>query len=342
MTTSVRVSDPDVSEAARDPALDQLLGSSEPAIRHAALTELLDRPADDEEVIAARAAASYGRLVSGLQADQQPHGGFGNHPYAKWAGAHWRLVSLVDLCVPSSLPGLREAAGTVLDWLTSPGHVGGVRVINGRARRCASQEGNALWVAAYLGMTDDPRVRQLASNLVRWQWPDGGWNCDRKPAAAHSSFNESLPPLLGLARYARATGEPEAAASANRVAEFILAHRVIYSHRTGAIAHPAVVRLCYPPYWHYDVLAALKALVVSGHIDDRRTRDALDYLESRRAADGTWHADAYHWRPPGRRGPNTDVVDWGRRGPSQGLTLGALRVLKAARRWSPPTRGCPL
>jgi hypothetical protein len=333
MTTSLRVADLGVSQQMEDPALDLLLRSSEPAIRHAALTRLLDRPDDDEAVVSARAAIASGPLVSGLLADQEPDGGFGNHPYAKWAGAHWRVVSLVDLRIPLSVPRLREAAATVLDWLTSPGHVHGVRVIEGRARRCASQEGNALWVATYLGMTDDARVREIAGNLVRWQWPDGGWNCDKKRAASHSSFNESLPPLLGLDRFARLTGDRHARAAAERVAEFLLEHRVIYSHRTGEIAHPNVVRLCYPPYWHYDMLAALKALAASGHITDPRARDALELLASRRRRDGTWHADAYHWRPSGSTGPNSDVVDWGRGGPSEGVTLGALSVLKAAGRW---------
>ena len=41
---------------AADPALEVLLASREPAIRHAALTELLGRPTSDPEVAAAHAA----------------------------------------------------------------------------------------------------------------------------------------------------------------------------------------------------------------------------------------------------------------------------------------------
>jgi hypothetical protein len=82
----------------------------------------------------------------------------------------------------------------------------GVPVIRGRARRCASQQGNALYAAVVLGLLDE-RGRRLARLLLRWQWPDGGWNCDRRPEAATSSFWESLIPLRGLAAYARATGD---------------------------------------------------------------------------------------------------------------------------------------
>jgi hypothetical protein len=326
-----------LSTATADPALGLLLASKEPAVRHAALVRLLDRPATDPDVVAARKAIGSGPIVAGLLADQRPDGGFGSHPYAKWGGAHWRLVSLVDLDIPPDTDGAREAAGTVLDWLTADAHVRRVPVIEGRARRCASQEGNALWVATYLGLTDDARLRLLASNLVEWQWPDGGWNCDRHRSAHHSSFNESLPPLIGLSAYASATGDSSAATPAERVAEFVLEHRVMYSHTTGEIANRAVTRLCYPPYWHYDALAALKGLVTAGRIGDPRASDALDFLESRRHEDGTWHADHFHWARPGRTGSNVEVVDWGRRGPSEGLTLGALKVLKAAGRWAPPS-----
>ena len=52
-----------------------------------------------------------------------------------------------------------------------------------RARFCASMEGNAIWYSIRLGL-DDERTAQLAQRLVRWQWPDGGWNCDDRATAA--------------------------------------------------------------------------------------------------------------------------------------------------------------
>jgi len=317
---------------ATDPGLDFLLASREPAIRHAALVELLDRPPDDPAVRESRDAILDGPLVAGLLADRVAGGGFGVHPYGKWGGAHWRLVSLMDLGVPPDTEGLVEDFDTVLAWL-GPDHVRRVKVISGLARRCGSQEGNALAVGTYLGLADDPRVRTLASSLVGWQWPDGGWNCDIRPKARHSSFNESLPPLLGLARFAQATGDQDARNAADRAADFLLRHRVIFSERTGALAHPSVAKLHYPPYWHYDVLAALRALAVSGHLSDPRTRDALDLLEARRRPDGTWQTGGRWWRKRGSGGSNVEVVDWGGRGPSEPLTLNALRVLRAAGRW---------
>jgi hypothetical protein len=76
-----------------------------------------------------------------------------------------------------------------------------VQVVDGLARRCASQEGNALAVACRLGMAGDPRAELLARSLVGWQWPDGGWNCDVRASGRRSSFHESLPPAWGLHEY---------------------------------------------------------------------------------------------------------------------------------------------
>jgi hypothetical protein len=79
----------------------------------------------------------------------------------------------------------------------------------------------------------DDRCDQLADCLMRWQWPDGGWNCDRKPDAATSSFWESLIPLRGLSAYAQATGDAKATAAAERAAE--LAERI--RDRLGISVH---------------------------------------------------------------------------------------------------------
>lgn len=87
----------------------------------------------------------------------------------------------------------------------------------------------------------------------------------------------------------------------------------------------------YPPYWHCDVLQALLVLSRLGSVRDSRAGDALDELERRRMPDGRWRARAAWWRPPGSA-VTPEVVDWGRSGPNQMITLNALRVLKAAGR----------
>src|SRR6476661_370033 len=97
-------------------AIDLLLASREPAIRILTRRDVLGDfvIADPDELLS-------GPLVRGLLRGQKLDGGFGGHPYQKWGGAHWRLVSLVELGVPAD-ERLLAAAETVLDWLTSDGH----------------------------------------------------------------------------------------------------------------------------------------------------------------------------------------------------------------------------
>jgi len=296
--------------------VEWLVGCEEPAIGRLARRDLLGE--DDER--AAEWVLS-GRIVKTLLRDQE------GHPYKKWGGAHWRLVSLVELGIPAREPHAVAAAETVLDWLTGDGHRRGIKVIDGLTRRCASQEGNALAVCSRLGLASDPRVELLARSLVEWQWPDGGWNCDKRATGYRSSFNESLPPMWGLHEYAAATGATWAAEAAARTAELLLEHRLFRSLRTGDVIKPGWLVPHYPPFWHYDVMQALLVLSRMGKVSDPRAAEAVELLLARRRPDGLWSAGGTWWRKPGAAGSNVEVVDWGNRGPSPMLTLNALRIL---------------
>ena len=302
---------------AEDPTVAWLLGG-DPAVAALAARDLLGRTVT-------RGTAASSPLISGLLdgLDARPTAPPG--PYGKWTGAHWRLISLVELDLEPGHPAGREACAAILDFWNRPAHVASVRVIEGRARRCGSQEGNAIAVACRFGLADDPRTRALVDRLVHCQWPDGGWNCDLRPEARHSSFHETVGPLWGLAEYADATGEVAARAAADRAADLLLRHEVVFSRRTGALIHPGFGVPHYPPYWHYDLLQALLILGRAGHGEDPRTERARGLLTARRRPDGRWTAARRWWRPPGSPGSSVEAVDWGEAA-HQMVTLNALRV----------------
>jgi hypothetical protein len=96
-----------------------------------------------------------------------------------------------------------------------------------------------LAVAAWFGM-DDPRVDRLAAHVIAWQMPDGGWNCRAMPGyghATHGSFHTTISALEALREYrAFRPGNASRALEAQaRGREFLLAHRMFRSHRTGAV-----------------------------------------------------------------------------------------------------------
>jgi len=212
-----------------------------------------------------------------------------------------------------------------------------VPIIDGRARRCASQEGNALYATLALGLADE-RADQLAANLVRWQWPDGGWNCDRKTEAQTSSFHETLLPLRGLAWHARETGSPASRQAVERGAEFLLQRRLFRRLRDGSIIREEFLKLRYPHYWHYDILIALKVMVEAGLITDPRCEEALGVLVGKRLARGGWSAQGKHYRGVDAPAPGGSLVDWGpvSRKPvlNPFVTLDVLYVLRSAGRWA--------
>jgi hypothetical protein len=195
------------------------------------------------------------------------------------------------------------AAEAVLDWIASPRHT--APVIKGLERRHASIEGNAVAVCCRLGFAKTTPVKYLVEVLLRSQWPDGGWNCDRNPQAHRSSFHETLAPIRALAEYHRATGDTRALKAALRGGELLLEHRLFRSS-SGRVIDSEWVHLHWPHYWHYDYFHGLRAIAMLGLIADSRTDDARQMLLGARRADGTWCATGRrYWRPA------NEVVNWG-------------------------------
>jgi len=110
----------------KDPAVNWLLESDDPSIRYLTLTEVLDRPLDSKEVLAAKEQIPNGPTVKTLLSGQQADGGFGVHPYQKWTGAHWRLVSLVELGIPAGFRPAVKATDLVLKWLLGEAHLSNI------------------------------------------------------------------------------------------------------------------------------------------------------------------------------------------------------------------------
>jgi hypothetical protein len=207
--------------------------------------------------------------------------------------------------------------------------------MRGRFRRCASQQGNALWSVLRLGIADD-RADVLAERLLHWQWPDGGWNCDRDPAADTSSFNETWIPMRALAIYAQVRHDLKAKRAMDRAAELFLTRKMLWRRSNGALMQRDFAALHYPHYWHYDILAGLIAISEVGKIRDRRCAAALDLLEEKRLRDGGWPAEKrYFTISPKSLVSNADYVRWGPTGRSrmnEWVTVEALTVLRAAGR----------
>jgi hypothetical protein len=338
----------------RDALIPALLKSQEPSIRWKTRVHVLGEDPNAKSIRSLRQEIRSSPTVRALLSRRHQLGrsGTARQVYYKWQGLHWVLASLADLGYPEGDESLHPLRDRVVEFWLGPGYFReftartqaeayrghGVPLIRGRYRRCASQQGNALYSLVTLGIADD-RAHSLAERLVHWQWPDGGWNCDRHPEADTSSFMETLLPMLGLAVYARTYRRPVAAKAARAAQDVFLRRRLFKRVSDGRVITPDFVALHYPRYWHYDFLGGLKAMMQVGRIRDMRCNDALDLLEERRLPDGGWPAEKrYYTVSPKTMRSNADFLNWGgtsRKRMNAWVTVDALAVLRAAGRLDP-------
>jgi hypothetical protein len=255
--------------------------------------------------------------------------------YKKWDGAHWVLSILADLGYPPGNEALRPLMEvTFAAWLSQEHTFKHFRVIEGRVRRCASQEGYAVWSSLRLGLADS-RTDELVSRLLQWQWPDGGWNCSKHREADTSSFMETLIPVRALALYAKCSGDAKVRAAAECAAEVFLTRRLFKRRRDDQVMDAHFIRLHYPLYWHYDILFGLKVMAEAGLLGDPRCQAALDLLESKRLPDGGFPAEETFARQSRPQLSGYSPVDWGgtsKKSMNPFVTADALYVLRLAGR----------
>lgn len=318
----------------QDEIIGKLLNSDEPSVRFKVVAHVLDYDESTAEYQQLRQAIKTSPRVQTLLSERNEAGYIPHHPYTKWVGAHWVLAHLADIGHPPGDETLLPLRESVYQWLFGESHQKSIRTINGRVRRCASQEGNALYYLLALGLADE-RTDELAARLVQWQWPDGGWNCDKHPKASHSSFMESLIPLRGLALHARLTGSQRTRAAAERAADIFLKRKLFQRQMDGTVIKEGFIRLHYPCYWHYDILFGLKVMAEAGFIHDERCREALDLLAAKRLSDGGFPAEQAYYRVTETPVSGRSLVSWGgtsKRRMNEFVTADALYALKAAGR----------
>lgn len=314
--------------------IQKLVNSDEPSVRYRTAVGVLDKPAESPEVKALQEEVRHSARVKAMLAPRGVDGRFPWHAYQKWNGSFWTLLVLADMGYPTGDPSLLPLAEQNYEWILHPKHIKSVSLINGRWRRCACQESGVVFAMIKLGLTDS-RVEQLVKSLLKWQWPDGGWNCDKHPEASHSSFHESLIPLRALNAYWQASGDPQILKARDRAAERFLSRFLFKNPKTGTVIKPEFVELAYPGYWHYDFLYGLRSMSECGLIMDPRCKDALAVLESKRLPDGGFGADTkyYHFSQTIKTG--NSLVDWGgtsRKKMNPFITAEALSILKQAGR----------
>jgi hypothetical protein len=301
-----------------EPEILDWLMEGDPVIRFQVQRDLLEEPesvwrSEQERMLEVGWVADY-------MSYQNPDGSW---PKGRWTEETWMLLLLLDCGIPRHPASLRKAADRKISQLLPSGEKVDRKILKTRQDLCHV----GFWLrfgSAFL--PGDERLYLLAETIFDLQMGDGGWNCRIRnyPKTVHSSFNTTFNVLEGL-REAAEIGvvERERFETAETQAlEFMLAHRMYKSDKTGEIVGERMTYLTHPSYWHYTVLRGLDYIRSTPQIGDPRLTDAIDLLESQRKENGRW--------PVQKRIPGKTYFDMEKPGTeSRWNTLRALRVLKA-------------
>jgi hypothetical protein len=300
----------------------QWLLAGDPAIRWQALRDLAG--AAPRAVERERANVARDGWGARLLRRQNAAGTWAGGLYSpKWTSTTYTMLLLRDFGLSPKNPQARKACRLLLDEGLQPD--GGINYgtwakWTRRAETCIT--GMVLSLLAHFEY-EDARLDTIAGHLLGEQMPDGGWNCQRPEGATHASVHTTISVLEGLRLYEVNRGRKvrTVQAAQRRGQEFLLAHRLFRSHRTGEVIKPVFTRFAFPPRWHYDVLRALDHFQAVGAPRDPRLADAIDLVHRGRGEDGRWPLQQVH------RGKTYFELE--RQGaPSRWNTLRALRVLK--------------
>ncbi|HEY6012624.1 MAG TPA: hypothetical protein VIU37_01405 [Candidatus Limnocylindrales bacterium] len=320
----------------------RLAASADVVVAYQARTRILGVAESDPAAVSLRASIADSSRARALLSHRLPDGTIPLNAYAKFQGPHWTLVCLAQIDYPPGDPSLVPIKHQMDGYLADRVHLRPPRTTvypdqPERVRRCASQEGNAIWSALRLGLEDE-RTADWVDRLVGLQWPDGGWNCDRRPGARTSSFQETAIPARALHAYAIRFGHPGAQRAADRAAELLLSRRLVWRLRDGAVIRPdwgrPADRIQYPIRF-YDVLYALEVMAEMGRLDDPRCADALDLLEAKRLPDGGFPLEERVGSTRPIVASRATFADWGPSGTTRSnplVTVAALGILRLAGR----------
>jgi hypothetical protein len=310
--------------------LDWLLEPENPSAYYLTLTHLLNRPADDPEVVRTQAAVPTGGPAKAILDAQWPDGywmrpGIGYSP--KHKATVWQVIFLAALGAPRT-EAIDRACAYILDHNRLPdgrfsaykSAKGAFACLNGNLLRAMLQLGyedsridESLEVLAEMVLQDEFRCRANAAG------PPPARMCDGLPCAWGA-----IKVLGVLAHVPKALRSPTVQTAIEAGIELLLSYDLAGAdYPTGTEPSPLWHKFGFPLGYTSDLLEALEVLARLGLGRDARLVGAVEFVTSKQSRDGRW---VLEYTPD-----NT----WGKFGelgqPNKWVTLRALGVLKG---WS--------
>jgi len=326
------------SRLSADPT-DWLLEPDNPGVRSLVLTEILERPLDDPQVIEAQAAIWQMGAVPAILKAQNPFGYWGKaedfYIRNKYRGTVWSLIALAELGADGHDARIGRACEFILANSQEPtsgafSYKSSDRGGGYRERVLPCLSGNMIWCLIRFGYLQDSRVQKgihwLASSqrlddgnqLPPDEWPYQGFeDC----WGSHTCFMGIVKPLKALAEIPLDQRSPEVQTAIQNAVDFLGLHHIYKrSHDLAQVAKPAWLSFGFPLMWNTDVLEMALVLTHLG-CNQSWLEDAISLILSKQCSDGRWLLESTY---NGRFQVNVERKDR----PSKWVTLRALQVLK--------------
>src|SRR2546422_9359430 len=156
-------------------ALDWLLEDDQPSVRFLTLTQLLERPLDDPEVVAAKGMITRKGWAEEILAKQDPAGWWvsGESLYRpKNLSANWMLLILADLGLTRADPRIQRVCDL---WIERFARADGGFAMERAKKGHLCTTGHATRALLQFGYADHPAVRSAFEWLVTNRDKNGGW-----------------------------------------------------------------------------------------------------------------------------------------------------------------------
>ncbi len=317
-----------------------------PGVRYFALADLLDRPADDPELLAARQDVMAHGPVPIILANQDPQGywvepGPGYLP--KYRSSVWQIVFLAQLGADGSHSSVKAGCDYLLNHAVS--RHGSFSMNGNPSGHIHCLEGNLAAAMIDLGWLGDERLDAALDWLARSVTGQGIAPATERQADVRylrsgnsgpgftCSANDHLPCAWGAVKAMQALGKvsqetrtPAMEAAIETGVAFLLGvDPATAEYPMGYAEKPnrSWFRFGYPIGYVTDVLQNLEVLTALGYGRDPRLANALDLLLSKKDGQGRWKMEyTYNGKTW------VDIEQKGQ--PSKWVTLRASRVLKRA------------
>lgn len=298
-------------ELLNDDPIPWLLESENPSVHYWTLTDILSRPADDPDVLEARAAISQQPFVQDLFAQQHPDGHWGDDQ-TKPHTARGSLGVLSLLYMLGVEPDERTTAGCDSFLRFCQHESGGFSMVKTRRSGifpCTT--GAHFPMLVYFGLGDDPRVRRAFAFVIEDASTADALDCGRYQH--RDCLWGAIAALNGLAVLPADMHSPQSKQTVERLADALLDADYDFEGE-----HKRWFTFGVPRVW--DLLSALRALAAHGYARDPRFVPLLDLFLARQDERGRWLCGSVSRTWPLEK----------RNRPSKWVTLDALRLLKAA------------